>query len=86
LANPLTLAVSIPATAVFLTAGGHASSGGVLMIGAVDAGAAGLLLLSAVPTIVLLRRRRPRIPDRVHAWAYLALLIAAAIAMIPRIV
>lgn len=85
LANPMTLAISIPATVVFLTASGHASSGGVLMIGVVDAGAAGLLLLGAVPAILMLRHWPPRIPDRLHAWAYLALLLAAALAMVARI-
>ncbi len=85
LANPLTLAVSIPATVVFLTANAAAVPGGMLMIGAVDAGAASLLLLGAIPTIILLRRRPPRIPDRVHAWTYLALLVAAAAAMLPRV-
>lgn len=85
LANPLTLAVSVPATVVFLTANAASVPDGVLMIGAVDAGAAALLLVGAVPTIILLRRRPPRIPDRVHAWTYLALLVAAAASMLPRV-
>ncbi|MGB4136903.1 MAG: sulfite exporter TauE/SafE family protein [Microbacterium sp.] len=86
LANPLTLAVSAPATVAFLTADGTAASGGLLMTGAVDIGAALLLLLGAVSIIVLLRRRPPRIPDHAHAWAYLTLLVAAAAAMVPRII
>jgi hypothetical protein len=31
---------------------------------------------------MILRRRRPRIPDRAYAWTYLLLLIVVTIAMI----
>ena len=41
----------------------------------------GALLLGALPVIALLRRRPPRIPDRAHAWAYLALLCVMTAAM-----
>ena len=97
LANPLTLALSAPALAVFLMLGGTAAagpgggaaSGSVLsalsaqpgMLGAVDAASAAALLAGAIPVIVWLRRRPVRLPDRVHAWAYLALLLVTALAM-----
>ncbi len=76
LANPLTLAISLPACATFLIA--HHSSGvrtALFSVGTVDLGAGLLLLLGAVPVVVLLRRRPPTIPDRAHAWGYLGLLI-----------
>ncbi|WP_036057572.1 TSUP family transporter [Leucobacter sp. PH1c] len=94
LANPLTLALSAPALAAFLMLGGTAAagpgggaaSGSALsaqpsMLGAVDAASAAALLAGAIPVIVWLRRRPVRLPDRVHAWAYLALLLVTALAM-----
>ncbi|KIX74560.1 membrane protein, partial [Streptomyces sp. MBRL 601] len=49
----------------------------------VDLRAATALLLGALPVIALLRRHPPRIPDRVHAWAYAGLLgvVVAAMAL-----
>ncbi|MQA96110.1 MAG: hypothetical protein GEV11_16215 [Streptosporangiales bacterium] len=41
------------------------------------------LLAGALPVIAVLRRRPPRIPDRVHAWAYIGLLTVVVIAMLP---
>lgn len=76
LANPLTLAISLPACLTFLIA--HHSSGvrtALFSLGTVDLGAGLLLLLGAVPVVVLLRRKPPSIPDRVHAWGYIGLLI-----------
>jgi len=82
LANPLTLAISIPAAAVFLLARHTTNTdGAVFGVGIVDLGAAALLLAGAIPIIVLLRRRPPRIPDRAHAWAYVALLVVVLLAM-----
>ncbi|RCV57622.1 hypothetical protein DEF23_06750 [Marinitenerispora sediminis] len=84
LANPLTLVIAAPATAVFLldhAAPGAGSPGTVLLLGAVDVGAGAALLAGALPVIVALRRRPPRIPDRVHAWSYLLLLVAVTAAM-----
>ncbi|WP_037573796.1 TSUP family transporter [Phaeacidiphilus oryzae] len=85
LANPLTLAISAPALAVFLVGGGGggaaAGAGGVLLLGAVDVGAGAALLVGALPVIVALRRRPPEIPDRVYAWTYLGLLVAVTLAM-----
>lgn len=87
LANPLTLCISIPAGLVFLvTAGALPGLGagalagseiGLFTVGAVDVGAAALLLTGAVPVVIALRRRPPRIPDRLHAWGYVGLLGAA---------
>lgn len=91
LANPLTLCISIPAGLVFLVTAGAlpglrigpndgplAGSGiGLFTVGAVDVGAAALLLTGAVPVVIALRRRPPRIPDRLHAWGYVGLLGAA---------
>ncbi|MEL7978067.1 TSUP family transporter [Isoptericola sp. F-RaC21] len=77
LANPLTLAIAAPALAVsLLVRGGVAPAPG--LVGGVDVGSAAALLVGAIPVVVLLRRRPPRIPDRLHAWTYLALLAAAA--------
>lgn len=82
LANPLTLFIALPAAVVFLAgtqglAGNHAR-----LVGLVDLRAAAGLLLGALPVIAVLRRRPPRIPDRVHAWTYVALLGAVTVAMV----
>ncbi|ROQ36149.1 hypothetical protein EDD98_5232 [Streptomyces sp. PanSC19] len=84
LANPLTLAVALPAVAVSLAASPPpaAAATGTGLIGLVDPYAAGALLLGALPVIAVLRRRPPRIPDRLHACAYLALLGLVALAML----
>ncbi|MEV6055965.1 sulfite exporter TauE/SafE family protein [Streptomyces sp. NPDC052107] len=84
LANPLTLAIALPATALAL--GGDR---GVLaadthphLVGLVDLRAAGELLVGALPVIAVLRRCPPRIPDRIYAWTYLALLGVVEVAML----
>lgn len=76
LANPLTIAIVGPACAVALLfpAGSPDTTG---RVGGVDVRAAAALLTGALPTIVLLRRRPPRIPDAVHAYGYVALLVVA---------
>ncbi|TGG86495.1 sulfite exporter TauE/SafE family protein [Streptomyces albus] len=87
LANPLTLCISLPACVAFLAANHTAGTGaGMLTVGSVDLGAAGLLLLGAIPVVVLLRRRPPRIPDRLHAWGYAALLVLVLGTMLVRLV
>ena len=73
LANPLSLPVAAVATAVYLAAPGPA---------ALDPVAAGLLLAGSLPTIAVLRRWPPAIPDRAHAVAYLALLGAALVTVL----
>jgi hypothetical protein len=83
LANPLTLAIAVPAMAIFLSQGTRLAPGaGFFLVGPVDLGAAAALLAGAVPVIMVLRRRRPRLPDRGYAWTYLLLLIVVTIAMI----
>ncbi|MFD4633516.1 TSUP family transporter [Streptomyces sp. NPDC058284] len=83
LANPLTLAIALPATAVSLgvAAVPAAADAHVHLVGLLDLHAAAALLLGALPVIAVLRRRPPRIPDRVHAWAYVGLLALVAVAM-----
>ncbi|WP_327232291.1 sulfite exporter TauE/SafE family protein [Streptomyces murinus] len=90
LANPLTLCISAPACALFLTrapaAGDTVDTGALLLAaGSVDLGAVALLLLGAVPVVVLLRRRPPRIADRLHARGYVALLALVLTAMLLRL-
>ncbi|SIA32624.1 Uncharacterised protein [Mycobacteroides abscessus subsp. abscessus] len=81
LANPLTLAISVPALAVFLTSTA-AVAGEPYFAGAVDCRAAAALLAGALPLVMWLRRRPPRLPDTVHAWAYVGLLVVSAVAML----
>jgi uncharacterized membrane protein YfcA len=83
LANPLTLVIALPAAAVFLgaSAGPAGAHPHVTLVGLVDLRAAGALLLGALPVIAVLRRRPPRLPDRLYAWTYVALLAAVAVAM-----
>ena len=74
LANPLTLCVAVPALAVFLLTAQASQGVGNWALGAVDFGAAALLLVGSVPVVVLWRRRPPRLPDALHAWGYVGLL------------
>ncbi|MGW7572948.1 TSUP family transporter [Streptomyces sp. NPDC054765] len=80
LANPLTLAIVVPA-AVLTLATGRPVPGAQGMVGSVDVFAAAALLVSALPVIVVLRRRPLPLPDRVHAIGYLALLVASGAAV-----
>lgn len=75
LANPLTVAIALPALLVFLVGNPVADSSVATLVGAVDLRAAALLLAGGVPVIVVLRRRPPRIPDTVHAWGFVVLLV-----------
>ncbi|SDS73287.1 hypothetical protein SAMN04489751_2715 [Brevibacterium sandarakinum] len=75
LANPLTLVIMLPAVLVTITA--HASTEVSGMVGSVDLRSALALLIGAIPLIVLLRRRVPKIPEIIHAWGYVILLITA---------
>lgn len=81
LANPLTLAISAPALGVFLT-GTSAVVGQPYFVGVVDFRSAAALLAGALPLVMWLRRRPPRLPDTVHAWAYVGLLVVSALAML----
>ncbi|MGW1106744.1 sulfite exporter TauE/SafE family protein [Streptomyces sp. NPDC002540] len=84
LANPLTLAIALPATAWSL--GGAAlpaaQDAHTHLVGLIDLRAASALLLGALPVIAVLRRRPPRIPDRTYAWAYIGLLAVVTVAML----
>ncbi|WP_307831817.1 sulfite exporter TauE/SafE family protein [Prauserella cavernicola] len=83
LANPLTLAIAAPALVVFLAQrSAITADGGILLVGAVDLGAAAALLVGALPVIVVLRRRPPRIPDGIYAWTYVGLLALVAVSMV----
>lgn len=73
LANPLTFAISLPALVVFFLGTPAVTGEGV--VGLIDLRSAGILLVTAIPVIVLLRRRPPKIGDAGHARAYLALLV-----------
>ncbi|MFF9128309.1 hypothetical protein ACF09J_34500 [Streptomyces sp. NPDC014889] len=76
LANPLTLAIALPAAAVYLCTSATPVIAHVQahLAGTVDLRAAAALLIGALPVIAVLRRRPPRIADRTHARAYAALL------------
>ncbi|AXB48249.1 hypothetical protein A4R43_03340 [Amycolatopsis albispora] len=78
LANPLTLVISAPALVVFLLGTPEATG----VVGAIDLRSAAVLLVSAIPVIVLLRRRPPRVRDDVHAWTYLGLLVVVTLAAV----
>ena len=77
LANPLTLIIMLPAVLVTITT--HASTEVPGMLGSVDLRSALALLIGAIPLIVLLRRRVPKIPEVIHAWGYVILLITAGV-------
>lgn len=83
LANPLTLVIALPAACVSLLAAPPPEVGtAARLIGLIDPLAAGALLAGALPVIVVLRRRPPRIPDHLYAWSYLVLLVLVTIAMV----
>lgn len=82
LANPLTLAISLPACIVFLVGNPVGDLAGAALVGAVDLRAAGLLLAGGLPVIVLLRRRPPAVSDRTHALGYIVLLCIVLGAMV----
>ncbi len=82
MAHPLTLAIGVPALAVFLTSISAAMAGEPHFVGAVDFRSAIALLAGALPVVFWLRRRPPRLPDTVHAWAYVGLLVVSALAML----
>jgi hypothetical protein len=77
LANPLTAVVAAPALLVVLAARGAATPSAPGFVGAVDLASCAALLAGALPVVVLLRLRPPRIPDAVHAGVYVGLLVAA---------
>ncbi|MBS9533056.1 sulfite exporter TauE/SafE family protein [Mycobacterium sp. M1] len=85
LANPLSIPVAVAGTAVYALATTTGSEPG--QVGHVNLLAASALLGGSLPTIALTRRvASGRIPDRVHAIAYLVLLGVVLIAMIVALV
>jgi uncharacterized protein len=82
LANPLTLAISLPACLVFLLTSHPAGTRGAALAGTVDLHAATALLAGAIPVVVVLRRRPPRLPNRAHARGYVMLLVVVLAAML----
>ena len=75
LANPLTLVIMLPAVLITITT--HATAEVPGMVGSVDLRSALALLIGAIPVIVALRRRVPKISEVIHAWGYVILLITA---------
>ncbi|WP_027941264.1 sulfite exporter TauE/SafE family protein [Amycolatopsis taiwanensis] len=76
MANPLSLPVALVATTVYLSIPATDGSAGVDLL------AGALLLAGSLPTIAVARRLLPRVPDRLHALAYVGLLLAALIAVL----
>lgn len=81
LANALTLAITAPACLAFLL-GNPVVAQQPGLLGAVDLRAAALLLTGAIPVVVLLRRRPPRIPDHAHAIGFIVLLVVVLVSMV----
>jgi hypothetical protein len=71
--------VAVIGTLVYALVGDRVASGS---IGYVDMLAAGVLLSSSLPTIVVTRRLVRHVPDRIHAYAYVTLLSVSLIAML----
>jgi uncharacterized membrane protein YfcA len=82
LANPLSLPVALVGTVIYALAAPAATHPG--QVGCVSLTATAALLAGSVPTIALAKRVLvgSKIPDRVHAFAYLILLGIILIAMI----
>jgi uncharacterized membrane protein YfcA len=76
MANPLSLPVAVVATTVYLTVPAPDGSRGVDLL------AGALLLAGSLPTIAIARRLLPHVPDRVHAVAYVGLLVVALVAVL----
>nr|WP_245928663.1 sulfite exporter TauE/SafE family protein [Murinocardiopsis flavida] len=79
MANPLSVPVAVVGTAVYALVGSGAAPGHV---GYVDVVAAGLLLAGSLPAIAVVRRVVGRVPDRVHAVAYIGLLVVVLVAIV----
>ncbi|MGW3471559.1 sulfite exporter TauE/SafE family protein [Saccharopolyspora sp. NPDC000995] len=80
MANPLSIPVAVAGTAVYALATSAAAYPGQL--GHVNFVVAVALLCGSLPTIALAKRVVGKIPDRIHAIAYLVLLLIVLIAMI----
>ncbi|MFL1379694.1 MULTISPECIES: sulfite exporter TauE/SafE family protein [unclassified Nocardiopsis] len=82
MANPLSLPVALAGTAVYALLGTGGAGAGQGYAGSVDLVAAGLLLAGSLPAIAVARRHVARVPDRVHAVAFVVLLVLALVAVL----
>ncbi|SHK66890.1 hypothetical protein SAMN05421803_12732 [Nocardiopsis flavescens] len=82
MANPLSLPVALAGTAVYALLGTGGAGAGQGYAGSVDLVAAALLLTGSLPAIALARRHVGRVPDRVHAVAFVVLLALALVAVL----
>ncbi|MER7080317.1 hypothetical protein SAMN02982929_01809 [Saccharopolyspora kobensis] len=80
MANPLSVPVAVAGTAVYALATPATAYPGQL--GHVNVVVAVALLCGSMPTIAVVKRLVGKIPDRVHAIAYLVLLVIVLIAMV----
>jgi uncharacterized membrane protein YfcA len=71
MANLLSVPVALVATGVYAA-----------VPGSIDVLAGGALLAGSLPTMLVVRRLLPKIPDRAHAVAYVGLLAAALVAVL----
>lgn len=81
MANPLSIPIAVAGTVLYSLPPGHPLNS-VGAVGFVDLIAGGSLLAASLPTIALARRLVHRVPDSVHAIAYIALLTVTLAAMI----
>ncbi|MDH6679404.1 putative membrane protein YfcA [Rhodococcus sp. LBL1] len=79
LANPLTVPIAVIGTMVYASDGDGTTPGAV---GYVDLLAGGALLAASLPTIVVTRRLVRHVPDRLHAHAYIVLLVASLVSIL----
>ncbi|PJK19065.1 sulfite exporter TauE/SafE family protein [Mycobacterium goodii] len=80
MANPLSIPVALVGTVMYSIPREPLDSLGV--VGYVDVLACGCLLAVSLPTIALGRKLVRHVPDRIHAIAYVALLVVALVAML----
>ncbi len=82
MANPLSLPVALVGTATYMLTGLSNTGLGAGYIGYVNLGAFAVLTLGAWFGMRLAARWVGRIPDRLHAWAYVGLLMAVMMSMV----
>ncbi len=82
MANPLSVPVALAGTLTYMALAGFTESDlGVWYIGYVNVLAFALLTVGSLLEIRLAARWIGRIPDRVHAWIYIGLLIVVLLSM-----
>jgi hypothetical protein len=82
MANPLTIPVALAGTLVYALAPSPAGPAASGRLGYVDLTATAALLAGSLPTIAVVRRLTPHVPDRVHSVAYVALLLTVLVVML----